>query len=87
MAHAIALAVEVLTTVMAVAGMVYFLAAIVAARLFLLRRDAAVGPDFYAGREPSETLKGLDPGSWTLSGTPAGIMQANLNYSSEMSSL
>ena len=61
MAHAIALAVEVLTTVMAVAGMVYFLAAIVAARLFVASRRAPL-PAFTPGVSLLKSLKGLDPG-------------------------
>jgi ceramide glucosyltransferase len=61
MAHAIALAVEVLTTVMAVAGMVYFLAAIVAARLFVASRRAPLTA-FSPGVSLLKSLKGLDPG-------------------------
>ena len=61
MAHAIALAVEVLTTVMAVAGMVYFLAAIVAARLFVASRRAPL-PAFTPGVSLLKSLKGIDPG-------------------------
>ena len=61
MAHAIALAVEVLTTVMAVAGMVYFLAAIVAALLFVASRRAPL-PAFTPGVSLLKSLKGIDPG-------------------------
>jgi ceramide glucosyltransferase len=53
--------VEVLTTVFAVAGMGYFVAAIVAARLFISSRRRVVG--IYApGVSILKSLKGLDPG-------------------------
>ena len=73
MPHALAHAVEIATTALAVAGMGYFLAAIVAARVFLNQRRAQrAGP---AGSTPVsssaalapgvsilKSLKGLDPG-------------------------
>ena len=43
MPHALALAVEIVTSALAVAGMGYFLAAILAARIFLLN---AADPSF-----------------------------------------
>ena len=56
-----AVGVEVLTTVLAVAGMAYYLLAIVAARLFISARRRPV-----ARYAPSvsilKSLKGLDPG-------------------------
>ena len=61
MPHALALAVEIATTVLAVAGMGYFLAAIVAARIFCAsaRRPLAA---FAPGVSILKSLKGLDPG-------------------------
>lgn len=59
--HAIAFAVEIGTTVLAVAGMGYFLAAIVAARAFLSARRAPLAP-FAPGVSILKSLKGLDPG-------------------------
>src|SRR3954452_9604125 len=61
MPHALAQTVEVVTTVMAVAGMGYFLAAILAARVFLLHRRAP-SPSFAPGVSLLKSLKGLDPG-------------------------
>ncbi len=61
MPHALALAVEVATTVLAVAGMGYFMAAMIAARSFLVARRArlaAFSPDVSI----LKSLKGLDPG-------------------------
>ena len=61
MPHALALAVEVATTVLAVAGMGYFVAAMIAARIFLAARRArlaAFSPDVSI----LKSLKGLDPG-------------------------
>jgi ceramide glucosyltransferase len=61
MPHALAQAVEVVTTVLAVAGMGYFLAAFLAAWVFLFRRGA--GADGFApGVTILKSLKGLDPG-------------------------
>ena len=61
MPHALAQAVEVVTTVMAVAGMGYFLAALLGARVFLVQRRAPV-PVFAPGVTILKSLKGLDPG-------------------------
>jgi len=59
--HAVAVGVEVLTTVLAVAGMGYFVAALVAARLFLSSRRRVVG-SYAPGVSILKSLKGLDPG-------------------------
>lgn len=61
MPHALAQAVELVTTVLAVAGMGYFLAAILAARVFLLKRRTKLAP-FAPGVTILKSLKGLDPG-------------------------
>ncbi len=61
MPHALAQSVEVLTTVLAVAGMGYFVAAIVAARVFLAARQARLAA-FAPGVSVLKSLKGLDPG-------------------------
>ena len=61
MPHAAAQSVEVLTTVLALAGMGYFLAAIVAARVFVASRRAPLQP-FAPGVSILKSLKGLDPG-------------------------
>ncbi len=61
MPHALAQAVEIVTTALAVAGMGYFLAAIVAARVFLHERRLA-RPEFAPGVSILKSLKGLDPG-------------------------
>jgi ceramide glucosyltransferase len=53
--------VEVLTTVLAVAGMGYFVAAMVAARAFLRSRRATL-PAFAPGVSILKSLKGIDPG-------------------------
>jgi ceramide glucosyltransferase len=60
MPHAIAQSVEILTTVLTLAGMGYFLAALVAARVFLRARRAAL-PAFAPGVSILKSLKGLDP--------------------------
>jgi ceramide glucosyltransferase len=64
MPHALAVAVEIATTAMAVAGMGYFLAALVAAHMFLARRRAMLrrAPAFAPGVSVMKSLKGLDPG-------------------------
>ncbi len=68
MPHTLALAVEIGTTALAVAGMGYFLAGLIAARVFLLRRRkqlqriAAQGSEFAPGVSILKSLKGLDPG-------------------------
>src|SRR5215472_14193041 len=61
MPHALAQAVEVGTTVLTVAGMGYFLAALLAARVFLFDRRAGL-PRFAPGVTILKSLKGLDPG-------------------------
>ena len=61
MPHALALAVEIATTALAVAGMGYFLASMVAARVFLHERRTP-RPDFAPGVSILKSLKGLDPG-------------------------
>ncbi len=61
MPHALALAVEVATTALAVAGMGYFLAALIAARTFLVARRARLAA-FAPGVSILKSLKGLDPG-------------------------
>ncbi|MGA2535240.1 MAG: bacteriohopanetetrol glucosamine biosynthesis glycosyltransferase HpnI [Terracidiphilus sp.] len=61
MPHAFAQSVEIFTTVMTLAGMGYFVAALVAAQVFLVSRRA--GPAGYApGVSILKSLKGLDPG-------------------------
>jgi ceramide glucosyltransferase len=60
-AHAIALAVEIATTSLTVAGMGYFLASIVAARVFLHERRVPRA-EFAPGVSILKSLKGLDPG-------------------------
>ena len=69
MPHPLALAVEIATTVLAVAGMLYFLAALVAARLYLLSRGRAraraaelAGAGWAPGVSILKSLKGIDPG-------------------------
>jgi len=61
MPHALAQSVEILTTVLAVAGMGYFVAAMVAARAFLRSRRATL-PAFAPGVSILKSLKGIDPG-------------------------
>jgi ceramide glucosyltransferase len=61
MPHIFAQSVEVITTVLAVAGIGYFLAAMVAARAFLSSRRAPL-PAFAPGVSILKSLKGLDPG-------------------------
>ena len=60
-AHALALAVEIVTTSLTVAGMGYFLASIVAARVFMHERRVP-RPEFSPGVSILKSLKGLDPG-------------------------
>jgi ceramide glucosyltransferase len=59
--HLLALAVEVLTTVLAVAGMAYFLFAIIAAQVFLAFGRTPIAA-FAPGVSILKSLKGLDPG-------------------------
>ena len=61
MGHAFALTVEGVTTVLAVAGMGYFVAAMVAARAFISARRAPIGA-YAPGVSILKSLKGLDPG-------------------------
>jgi ceramide glucosyltransferase len=61
MPHVIALIVEIVTTVMAVAGMAYFVASIIAARIYLRGRRVPL-TTFTPGVTVLKSLKGLDPG-------------------------
>ncbi|MGH9562464.1 MAG: glycosyltransferase, partial [Terracidiphilus sp.] len=61
MPHILAQAIEILTTALAVAGMGYFLASIVAARIFL-RERRSVKAEYAPGISILKSLKGLDPG-------------------------
>ena len=61
MPHSIAQSVEIVTTVLAIAGMGYFLAAIVGAHAFLFTRRAKL-PPFTPGVSVLKSLKGVDPG-------------------------
>jgi len=61
MPHALAFAVEIATTVLAVAGMGYFLAALMAALLFFRERRRPLAA-FTPGVSVLKSLKGVDPG-------------------------
>ena len=61
MPHALAHSLEILTTMLAVDGMGYFLAALVAARVYLAVRRAPLAA-FAPGVSILKSLKGLDPG-------------------------
>jgi ceramide glucosyltransferase len=61
MPHILAQSVEILTGVLAVAGMGYFLAALIAARIFLAGRRGTLAA-FAPGVSVLKSLKGLDPG-------------------------
>jgi ceramide glucosyltransferase len=61
MPHVVAQSLEMVTTVLAVAGIGYFLAAILAARIFIAKRRGAI-PVFAPGVSILKSLKGLDPG-------------------------
>jgi ceramide glucosyltransferase len=61
MTHALAQSVEILTTVLAVAGIGYFLAAWVAAWFFLVERRGPMAA-FAPGVSVLKSLKGIDPG-------------------------
>jgi ceramide glucosyltransferase len=61
MHHAVALSVAFITTILAVAGMGYFLAALIAARIFLSQRRKPLAA-FAPGVSILKSLKGLDPG-------------------------
>jgi ceramide glucosyltransferase len=60
MPHAIAQSVAIFTTILTLAGMGYFVAAIVAARVFITARRAPL-PAFTPGVSILKSLKGLDP--------------------------
>jgi ceramide glucosyltransferase len=60
MPHAFAHSIEILTTVLAIAGMGYFLASILAASIFIIARRAPLKP-FAPGVTILKSLKGLDP--------------------------
>jgi len=60
MPHALAQSVEILSTVLTIAGMGYYLAAIVAARVFISVRRAPL-PALTPGVSILKSLKGLDP--------------------------
>lgn len=64
MPHAMAFAVEIATTVLAVAGMGYFVAALIAARVYVARRKSMLRslPAFAPCVSVMKSLKGLDPG-------------------------
>jgi ceramide glucosyltransferase len=59
--HTLAMAVEIFTTVMAIAGMGYFVAAILAARVYLSERRAPLAA-YAPGVSILKSLKGIDPG-------------------------
>lgn len=59
--HPVSLAVEIGTTVLAIAAMGYYLVAMVAARGFISSRRASLAP-FAPGVSILKSLKGLDPG-------------------------
>ena len=61
MAHILAQSLEILTTVLTVAGMGYFVAAWMAARVFLAERSRLLAA-FAPGVSVLKSLKGLDPG-------------------------
>jgi ceramide glucosyltransferase len=61
MPHGLALAVELVTTVLTVAGMGFFLASILAARIYLRERRQPLTA-FAPGVSILKSLKGLDPG-------------------------
>jgi ceramide glucosyltransferase len=61
MPHTLALAVEIATSALAVAGMGYFLAAILAARIYIAQRGKPLTP-FAPSVSILKSLKGVDPG-------------------------
>jgi ceramide glucosyltransferase len=61
MPHALAHAIEILTTAMTVAGIGYFLASILAARIYL-HASRQPAPAFTPGVTVMKSLKGVDPG-------------------------
>jgi ceramide glucosyltransferase len=60
MPHVLAKSVEIVTTVLTLAGMSYFLAALMGAQVFLFARRASL-PAFAPGVSILKSLKGLDP--------------------------
>jgi ceramide glucosyltransferase len=60
--HAFALAVEGATTALAVAGMAYYVFAVIAARVYIAARRASLPPPFAPGVSILKSLKGIDPG-------------------------
>jgi ceramide glucosyltransferase len=60
MQHELAQSVAIFTTLMAIAGMAYFLQALIAARVFLLLRKRRL-PAFAPGVSILKSLKGIDP--------------------------
>jgi ceramide glucosyltransferase len=60
-AHAVALAVEAATTVLTVAGMAYFAASMVAARVYATQRRRGRAP-YAVGVSMLKSLRGIDPG-------------------------
>lgn len=61
MSHTLALSLEILTTALAVAGIGYFLAAWLAARVFMAARRKPLS-EFAPGVSVLKSLKGIDPG-------------------------
>lgn len=62
MPHTLALALEVATTVLTVAGMGHFIAALIAARKFVRERRRVGAGKFAPGVSVLKSLKGIDPG-------------------------
>jgi len=75
--HALALVVEVTTAALAVAGIGYFIFAIIAARVFVSSRHAWLAP-FAPGVSILKSLKGFDPGMFD-----AFRSHCNQNYRGE----
>jgi ceramide glucosyltransferase len=61
MPYAFAQSIEILTTILAIAGVGYFFAAVLAARIFLSERRTFL-PPFAPGVSVLKSLKGIDPG-------------------------
>jgi ceramide glucosyltransferase len=61
MLRALAQSIEILTTILAVAGIGYFIAALIASWIFLFSRRAPL-PKFAPGVSVLKSLKGVDPG-------------------------
>jgi ceramide glucosyltransferase len=77
MPHALAHAVEIATTTLTVAGLGYFLASMIAARVFLHERHKTLAP-FAPAVSILKSLKGLDPGM-----TDAFRSHCRQNYAGE----